>query len=641
MKKSLIVLSVACCFQLTSALDAPVVIIETVDGGGPNNLILNWSAVSGADIYRIYESDNHAGPGNLLAELGADQFNYSLSSNFASRSFFYLMAVDTTVNLNEPDNPAPDPLPDPEDVISLFSNSYLDYVTSTWSMPWDQADLADVLILGNDAKLYTNLNFAGIEPAATIDLTAMTHFHMDVWTPDPTTAPAIFKIKLVDFGPNGVYGGDDSEYELWFDENSLPPLESSNWISYDIPLSDFSGLLYREHFAQLILSGDPSTVYIDNVFFWGEGSGIEPTEPQTPAPLPTEDETEVISIFSNVYPDVYVDTWSADWDQADVEDVQVAADDIKKYSNLNYAGIEFVSQTIFASVMTHFHMDIWTADPTVVPAAFRIKLVDFGADGSWSGGDDVEHELVFDENSNPALQSGSWLSFDIPMSDFAGLTTSAHLAQLLISGDPNTVYVDNIYFYSDGSIIVPPAPAQAAPTPTQNQINVISLFSDIYADAPVDSWSAVWDEADLQDTLISGDAVKQYRNLNFAGIEFTSQTVDASLMAYFHLDIWTPDPTNLPAELKIKLVDFGADGVWQGNDDVEHELTFDRNSNPPLLTGHWMSFDIPFNLFSGLLTRGHLAQLVITADPDVIFIDNVFFYNECVYRSTGPALYSR
>ncbi|MBS3768156.1 MAG: T9SS type A sorting domain-containing protein [Candidatus Cloacimonetes bacterium] len=34
------------------------------------------------------------------------------------------------------------------------------------------------------------------------------------------------------------------------------------------------------------------------------------------------------------------------------------------------------------------------------------------------------------------------------MSDFTNLTTTGHLAQLIISGDPNTVYVDNVYFSS-------------------------------------------------------------------------------------------------------------------------------------------------------------------------------------------------
>ena len=45
--------------------------------------------------------------------------------------------------------------------------------------------------------------------------------------------------------------------------------------------------------------------------------------------------------------------------------------------------------------MTHFHMDVWTPDVTDGSSAYYIKLIDFGADGVYGGGDDVEHELVF------------------------------------------------------------------------------------------------------------------------------------------------------------------------------------------------------------------------------------------------------
>jgi len=78
---------------------------------------------------------------------------------------------------------------------------------------------------------------------------------------------------------------------------------------------------------------------------------------------------------------------------------------------------------------------------------FKIKLVDFGANGIFGGGDDVEHELTFNANSTPALKTGEWVLFNIPLSDFTGLITKGHLAQLIISGNPNTVYVDNILFH--------------------------------------------------------------------------------------------------------------------------------------------------------------------------------------------------
>ena len=46
------------------------------------------------------------------------------------------------------------------------------------------------------------------------------------------------------------------------------------------------------------------------------------------APAPTEAAADVVSLFSNVYPDVPVGDWSTTWDSADVVDILVAGDDV-------------------------------------------------------------------------------------------------------------------------------------------------------------------------------------------------------------------------------------------------------------------------------------------------------------------------
>jgi len=84
-----------------------------------------------------------------------------------------------------------------------------------------------------------------------------------------------------------------------------------------------------------------------------------------------------------------------------------------------------------------------------------VKLVDFGADASFGGGDDVEAQLGFDSTSTPALTTGGWLSYDVPLSLFeaAGLTTRSSLQQLIVTGRVDgapgaaTLYLDNIFFY--------------------------------------------------------------------------------------------------------------------------------------------------------------------------------------------------
>lgn len=295
---------------------------------------------------------------------------------------------------------------------------------------------------------------------------------------------------------------------------------------------DFSGKIGQPESAdidQIIVFPDfdlngrtsDNVVYFDNITF--SPRIITTAEPTVPAPAPTAAASDVISLFSNAYTNVTVDTWSAVWDVADLSDVKVAGDDVKKYSNLQYAGVEFTSAPIDATDMTHFHMDIWTPDPTADPAAFRVKLVDFGADGAYGGGDDVEHEVAFTAATVPALASETWIGLEIPLSSFAGLTTRAHLAQMVISSDLKTVYVDNVYFRRGAGEAVPTV---AAPTPTTEAASVISLFSNAYTNVTVDTWSAVWDVADLTELQVAGDDVKKYSNIQYVGIEFVSHPVD-------------------------------------------------------------------------------------------------------------------
>lgn len=166
----------------------------------------------------------------------------------------------------------------------------------------------------------------------------------------------------------------------------------------------------------------------------------------TPAgapPRPTLPASDVISLLTMVYPNVPVDTWSTTWDFADVSDVTIGGDNMKRYTITSYAAAEFTSHPIDATAMVAFHLDVWVPGGTV----FRVKLVDFGANGVFGGGDDSQFELTFNAASSPALQFQQWTSLDIPLSAFIGLASRAHLAQLIISGDIGTAHVDNVYFH--------------------------------------------------------------------------------------------------------------------------------------------------------------------------------------------------
>jgi hypothetical protein len=178
---------------------------------------------------------------------------------------------------------APDPAPttaattpparNAADVISLFSNAYANKTIENWSASYDDSDISDVVIAGNDVKKIKFTNFLGVQfttPANRIDLTPMTYMHIDLWTATPTLDKT--------FGPklsNWAKGSGEANAILFTATNaSTPKLPSPNpgtWISLDIPLSSFS-LGARNDIAELIFTsagpGSLGLVYVDNIYFW-------------------------------------------------------------------------------------------------------------------------------------------------------------------------------------------------------------------------------------------------------------------------------------------------------------------------------------------------------------------------------------
>ena len=184
-----------------------------------------------------------------------------------------------TLNVSDaPDVPAPTPTHPQADVISIFSNAYAPGVTvDTWFTDWSyQASYTDFEIEGDDVKVYTysTIGYAGVDFSnEMIDATSMNYFHIDVWVPEGSLN---FKVKLVDFGPNGTYEGpyvvDDSESEIVFCDGCDITLVAGTWNSVDIPIEMFmapapDGLTDRGHIAQLIFAGFNDNSFVDNIYF--------------------------------------------------------------------------------------------------------------------------------------------------------------------------------------------------------------------------------------------------------------------------------------------------------------------------------------------------------------------------------------
>jgi hypothetical protein len=167
-----------------------------------------------------------------------------------------------------------------------------------------------------------------------------------------------------------------------------------------------------------------------------------------------------------------------------------------------------------------------------------------------------------------------------------------------------------------------------APTPTLNPSNVISIFSDAYTNVPVEYYNGYWQPWQTtvsNDFSVLGDNVLNYTNFNFVGIEFDGPTVNATSMTHFHMDAFIPGPIAPGRQLRVIVVDFGADGVFGGGNDTRHSTTF---TAPTLVSQNWISIEIPFSAMPGLLNRNNLAQIILEGgDNSILYVDNVYFHN--------------
>ncbi len=170
-----------------------------------------------------------------------------------------------------------------------------------------------------------------------------------------------------------------------------------------------------------------------------------------------------------------------------------------------------------------------------------------------------------------------------------------------------------------------------SPVPTLNPSNVISIFSDAYTNVPVNYYNGYWQPWQTtlsNDFSVNGDNVLNYTNFNFVGMEFSSPTVNATSMTHIHLDAFIPGPIAPGRQLRVIVVDFGADGAFNGGDDTRHSTTFTANTSTPLVSQNWISIEIPFSAMPNLLSRSHLAQIILEGgDNSTIYVDNVYFHN--------------
>ncbi len=169
-------------------------------------------------------------------------------------------------------------------------------------------------------------------------------------------------------------------------------------------------------------------------------------------------------------------------------------------------------------------------------------------------------------------------------------------------------------------------PNAAAPTPpARPAADVISLFSNAYANVPVDAWSATWDDSSISDIQVSGNDTKKINFTNFLGIDFSAagHHLDLTNFTRFHMDIWIDSSVDLVGKVfNLKLSQWGGTTAEVS----ALELPLNTGTTPALVKGQWLSIDVPLTAWSNNANRNDIAQFVITSNIPTVYFDNLYFH---------------
>lgn len=168
----------------------------------------------------------------------------------------------------------------------------------------------------------------------------------------------------------------------------------------------------------------------------------------------------------------------------------------------------------------------------------------------------------------------------------------------------------------------------AAPTPTQLQANVKSIFSDTYVNATESNFTPGFGGSTTVTEVLTTSAGKvlQYSTNNYTGIMFVESPVDASTLGFLHIDAYVE---NAASSIGIQIRDIGADRTINTDVNTGNPIGDDKDLRTTLSgfqSGVWKSFDIPLN-GAILNQKNNLGAIIVTGGPSFI-LDNIYFYKQ-------------
>ena len=398
------------------------------------------------------------------------------------------------------------------------------------------------------------------------------------------------------------------------------------------------------------------------------------------APTPNKASTDVISVYSDAYTDNIATNLNPNWGQTtQTTEFQIDGNNTLEYAGLNYQGLDYSTTDI--SAMEYVHLDYKTDDATAldfylisqnptVENPYSIAIVT----GDWQSIDiplsvynanldrvfqfkTVGNGTVYLDNlyfwKAPAAQGtdtslsaltvdGSSIANFGPLSSSysvelpAGTTVAPTVAATTTDTNASAVVTAATSIPGTTTIAVTaqdgvttntvsiawtldPKPTTAAPTPTWESDDVISVYSDAYTSI-ANNTNPGWGQAtQTTEVQIDGNNTLEYANLNYQGMEYPE--TDVSAMRYLHLDYYTNDATALEFFL-----------ITNGGESTEN--AYDIAASESFALGQWVSLDIPLTFYSDSGQDLAKAFQFKTEGNGTVYLDNMYFYDSD-YASVG------
>ena len=172
-----------------------------------------------------------------------------------------------------------------------------------------------------------------------------------------------------------------------------------------------------------------------------------------------------------------------------------------------------------------------------------------------------------------------------------------------------------------------PVPSGAAPTPTRDPANVLSVFGKHYTQNAAAAGAAVWhqgwgDATSVTYTNIGGDTTMYSTNFNYQGVQF-SPAINVASYDSLHLDIWSPNCTKIYIDM------IGG---------AEKDLGY------TIVKAGWNSLDIALSTYTPTVNLASLLQFKFDITPNngttdiksggVVYYQNIYFYK----KAGGPSI---